>query len=269
DSIMAPVQPAVEAAIPTLLETLQTTFADLDLHFLVTNGNYDVWGITGCFEQCDLNDDQGCAPLGPPDYPCDAYTPGVLELCDKEFGAGVTFPAGFGAANQRCLLAGDRRYLKSGDLNFEEAYACVTDLGIIAHSGARPASAMQHAVTLELNNDCNAGFLRDDAMLFVVMIEGGGSNVNTDGPEVWTDALLAAKHGNPDAFVVLAVTTDVAEKVSVCNPDGGSGTPTPIIAFVEGLEHGLWGSVCEDDYTPFITAAADLVVEVCDSFIPM
>ena len=260
-------QPQLTSAIPAFLETIQSELAGFDLHVMVVSDD-DTWGIPDCKLQCAENDDQGCEPIGPQDYPCDAYAPGVLEPCDAKRGAGQTFPAGLNAANERCFTH-DRRFLKGDDDDFAGAFTCVADLGYTDGGASRAMTSMTRAVSPALADTCNAGFLRDDAMLLVTTIDDEGSNSWDDGADVWAAALLEAKHGDADALVYLAVTTDGWEKVSICNPNGGWGGKVPVIELAEGLEHGLWGSVCADDYAPFFADAAALVLEVCESFEPM
>ena len=59
-----------------------------------------------------------------------------------------------------------------------------------------------------------------------------------------------------------------------CPPDsvpgstGGEYSPRQI-AFVESFgARGLWGSVCEPDYSPFFSEAVQVIAETCEDFVP-
>jgi hypothetical protein len=125
----------------------------------------------------------GCGDFGGPlDYPCD-YVP---SACDITEGAGVVVTGNFDASNQPCELFG----------------------------GNPPVAAWMMMAALEpdmLDGGCNDGFLRDDALLAVIELTGTGDDLSPGTPQSWYDALVAAKHGNEEAVVILAFSHDLDE----------------------------------------------------------
>ena len=62
---------------------------------------------------------------------------------------------------------------------------------------------------------CDAGFLRDDAILVVtfisddILMPGVDDDASTVGsPQQWYDAVVAAKNGRPDDVVMLGIVYD-------------------------------------------------------------
>jgi hypothetical protein len=91
------------------------------------------------------------------------------------------------------------------------------------------------------------------------------------GPADWVASLIAAKHGNSDAVVVLGVFGDSDRAGSTCAPGGLQGDlgadPGPRLrAFVESFKYGVAGSVCAPDYAPFFESAVRVIDTACDAF---
>jgi hypothetical protein len=125
---------------------------------------------------------------------------------------------------------------------------------------------MYRAISPELTGPggCNEGFLRDDALLVVTLISS--IDYYSDGYiYTWTNKLLEAKRGDPDAFLVLVISDDSDL------PDGGcNGYPVKnyLRIFADYVPNGMFGSMCADSYVPFFTDAVASVKELCDGFIP-
>ncbi|MCA9687828.1 MAG: hypothetical protein KC457_37060, partial [Myxococcales bacterium] len=183
--------------------------------------------------------------LGPDDYPCSAYD-GQLTACDYTFAAGSTFPAAFDASNKRCELTGGHRYITADEEHLDEAFTCIANQGLRGKAHSVPASAIQMAIDPSLvgPGGCNEGFLRDDALLVATIISVNTSNLNQDGPDVWMEALYNAKHGDPDAFVVLGLIGDHFQPNALCGDAGDGSWLTPIQKFITQVPHGIWGSIC-------------------------
>ena len=81
----------------------------------------------------------------------------------------------------------------------------------------------------------------------------------------WKNKLLEAKRGDPDAFLVLVISSDADIPDGVCT---GPGAPNRLRQFADYVPHGLFGSTCAKSYVPFFTDAATSVLELCDGFIP-
>jgi hypothetical protein len=271
DASMENQQAALAVSFPKFLQTIETMFAEFDLHIMVVNA--DTWigfGIDECVELCAVNGGQGCAPEGPADYPCWAYSENALNECDDVDGAGVTFPAGFGAANKRCELSGGNRYILDNEPNFPSAFMCLTQTGVTNKNQAAAGLALQTAFMPELlgPGGCNEGFVRDDALLVITLITDNFASGIPGTPEEWAAPLIAAKGGDKNAIVMLGLSPDQAfaeEPLCGTKEDGWVPPTDELLGLFPNL---VRGSVCEPDFSPFFDEAAALVLEVCESFLP-
>ena len=252
-------QKQLALSFPGFLASIQQHFDEFDIHILSANPN-GYWDMDSCAycadQECDPNASPPACGVG-------------LDSCDKMIGAGVAFPAGTGSANRRCDFFGGQRYIVGDDPKFEESFACMSQAGMNG-AGAASAESMVEAISPEMNGlgDCNEGFLRNDALLVVTILDDG-YDVDSQGTvESWIDALRAAKHGDEDAFAVLVLTTDIDLGYwQLCHPDMYDMDKNRLRLLVEGIGHGFIGSICEETYTPFFEAAVAEVVEICDGLV--
>lgn len=252
-------QEQLALSFPGFLASIQGHFSDFDVRILSANPS-GWWDM----DDCAYCADDECDPNASP--PACGVT---LDACDKKLGAGVAFPAGTDAANRRCDLFGGHRYIVGDDPKFEESFTCVTQAGMDG-SGAHAAEAMVKAISPEFNEPggCNEGFLRDDALLVVTLLDDGYDEDSQGTVESWIEALRAAKHGDDDAFAVLVLTTDIDVGYwQLCHPDVYDMNKNRLRLLVEGIDHGFIGSICEETYTPFFDGAVAEVVALCDDLV--
>ncbi|MCY0994355.1 hypothetical protein OV203_44935, partial [Nannocystis sp. ILAH1] len=210
-------------------------------------------------------------------YACDALP---ISDCDQVYGRGNVY----NAVGQRCSLADGRRYMKADQPDLAGTFECVANIGTHGSGAEKPVLATLEAVSDPLNGPggCDEGFLRDDAILVVIIItdEEDDNAIEGEGtpglPKEWYDRLVAAKHGDTDAVVVLGLVGDGNLDGGVCPPGGGpnmDGTgaeSSPRLQdFVDRFENGVIGSVCATDYTPFFTEAVGVIDFACDVFEPV
>jgi hypothetical protein len=210
-------------------------------------------------------------------FPCDDLPIGP---CDFEWGSGKKFDAD----GNFCDLEEDRRWFTHTQPDLENIFSCVAHVGTYGSGAERPMQAMMGAVSADMNTagGCNEGFLRNDAILVVVIAtdeeddaeidENGGSPGN---PPDWAQALVDAKNGDPSAVVVLMLVGDSDVSGGVCPPgaDPGNGTPgaeaSPRLReFAEIFEYGMWGSICEPSYGDFFNDAISVIDVSCEEFTP-
>ncbi|MBK8266543.1 MAG: hypothetical protein IPK80_35110 [Nannocystis sp.] len=197
DASMKSSQEKLLAAFPGFIATIQAKFADFDYHIMVVDGDTE-WGLITCDLACAMEGFCG----GVPDYPCDLLH--LVTDCDRTIGAGNVFAAGGNASNKPCQIAGGRRYLTNEQPNLAETFACVARLGVSGRD--LMGQALSAAMKPEMNapGGCNAGFLRDDALLMVTFL--GGYDYDSKGnPDLWADRVLSAKGGDPGAVVMLSI----------------------------------------------------------------
>jgi hypothetical protein len=262
---VTPFLDALDAAYPDFAASMSAAFAEHDLHVMVIDGN-GVWGddVRCPKSQCPPNG--GCPDPSygdPNDFPCWAlHEEGALTKCDNTLGAGVIFPAGRDASNKPCGVPEGRRFLSGDDLGFAELFACV------ARVGATPGDHMVgwaagEALSVNLQEGCNEGFLRDDALLVVVLIDG--IEESPYNPYAWAQRVLEAKGGEQDKVVALAISSDAtAVEDPVCEKGDDAFPPHPAYLWQQHFDHGLFGSICAPDLAPFFEEAASLAAELCE-----
>jgi hypothetical protein len=170
-----------------------------------------------------------------------------------------------------CGLQGGLPFMTSSQPDLEATFSCVARVGTDGSAIEEPMDAVLAATSEKLNDPgrCNAGFLRDDAVLVVTFITDEEDRRSQGEPEEWRSILLNIKHDNPDALVVLGLVGDN-------NVDGGLlGGPCSLLdadgaprlqSFVESLS-GVLGSVCAPDYAPFFATAVSTIDSACDEFV--
>ena len=243
-------------AFPAFMAAIEEQLPDFDVHILVADPD-GFWAIPDCSVCTTSCDPEGAPPL------CGA----TIDVCDERLGAGVTFPSGTGSTNRRCEMASGRRFITREEPDLAAAFACVAQVGL--WGGDLTTEAMVHALSPELNGPggCNEGFLREDALLVVTIINDGYDEDSAGTVSSWIEALRAAKHGDDDAFAVLVLTTDIDLGYwQLCHPDQ-AGPPNPLRQLALGVEHGFVGSICEKDYAPFFAQTVGEIVSLCDGFV--
>ncbi|MDC0718311.1 hypothetical protein [Nannocystis bainbridge] len=284
---MADEQANLIASFPGFIATITQTIAAQDYHIMAVPT--DDGQAAGLSTKCN---DDGCACMPAPiccqktcelfgkdcnGFACDALPIGA---CDQVYGRGNIY----GATGNRCPIADERRYMKADQPDLAGTFECVANIGTHGSGAEKPVLATLEAVSAALNGPggCDEGFLRDDAILVVIIItdeedDNAIAGEGTPGlPKEWHEQLIAAKHGDTDAVVVLGLVGDGNLSGSVCPPGGGpnmDGTgaePCPRLQeFVDRFDNGVIGSVCATDYTPFFSEAVGVIDFACDVFVPV
>jgi hypothetical protein len=249
------------ASLPGFMDAIQAQLPDFDYHILSANTDKS-WAIEDC-SVCT----EGCDPGGAPPY-CSA----AVTACDKKIGAGVVFPTGLHASNRLCDIDSGLRYITTGQQNLDKVFACTAQVGI--YGSAISGEAMVAALHPEINDPkkdyaCNSGFLREDALLVVTIIQDTYDEDSLGTVEEWIEALRAAKNDDDDAFAVLVLTTDVdVDYQQLCHPNDFVPIKNRLRLLVEGVDHGFIGSICLPEYTSFFAEHVGALVDLCDDFVP-
>lgn len=209
----------------------------------------------GC--NCECNSEP-CAPFSP--IPCDA-----------ELGAGRVRDA----AGTDCGL-GAQRWFTPQTADPVGTFDCLGRVGIEGVPQERPIMALHRAITdLAGPGACNEGFLRNDALLVVTIISDEDDTLASVGdPPQWHDDIIAAKGGNENSVVVLALLGDPDLPGGLCpafDPTDNSGAQpsTRLRAFTESFPFGFWSSVCQPDYSTFFSEVLTTIDEACEVFVPV
>jgi hypothetical protein len=199
-----------------------------------------------------------------------------------------TTNAGPDSSNAICGPYSDGHNYMTEEDDLEASFNCAARVGTQGNGFERPMDAVVGVVGKDIGEygidddpgNCNEGFLRDDALLVIVVITdeydgmgdpegqfGGGEPASSSGtPETWYDAVVAAKNGIPQNAVALAITNYAN---GPCIPTDVSFDGVNIVAWTQLFEdNGFVGGICEQDYTPFFTAAIDVIQNACENFVP-
>jgi len=199
----------------------------------------------------------------------------------------VTRTGGEDSSNMVCEpYASGLRFMTEAD-DLETKFACAAQVGTGGDGNERPMGALSAALSPSLNDPgaCNEGFLRDDALLVVVIItdeeddhEGTAEACDMlpqqgspGEPPGWFAAVTAAKGGDEDSIVVLALVgpqDDPCPTLDKCNGGiAGAEVATRILEFTNMFTYGFVGSICEP-YGPFFVDAISVIKSACDDFQP-
>jgi hypothetical protein len=166
-----------------------------------------------------------------------------------------------------CGIAGSP-WLVAPSLDFAEQFACVAS----TRADSTQESPVLNAV-LALENPKNAGFVRDDSLLVVVLLTDEDTQ-DTAVPMVELhDRMLASVGGDTSRLVMLAIAGDpgVFEMPkTTCFGLYGSATPgRRIHSILAGLgDHGVLQDICAGDLaTTFADVLGD-VVDTCADYHP-
>lgn len=238
-----------------------TKVAEFDVHAMVVKSAPQWQGTTDCLSDCELYDT--CFDV--PAFPC-WVTDNDLQDCDGTLGAGVVFPVGDGATNDRCSLVDGRRYVSEDELDFAGAFECVARVGNSGKANElRPAQAMIAALgpTLNAPDGCNDGFLRDDALLVVVLFHVLDDLYSLGTAEGWAASVIASKKGQKDAVVMVGIIGDQHHQDGLCLVGGGS---VALEQTVVNFPRHVLGSICAPSFVPFFAEAIETVLDACDHF---
>jgi hypothetical protein len=131
------------------------------------------------------------------------------------------------------------------------------------------AAAAAAAVTFPAESTQNTGFLRDDAVLFVVAItnEDEGGFPSGANPQMIHDALVNAKGGEVNNVVFLGVGA-----ASVCFAYGEFTVAAAQLEALAGLfeadSRGVFYDLCQENLVGAFDEAIQLVDSACDDFVP-
>ena len=189
-----------------------------------------------------------------------------IEACEEIQGAGRRRSE----AGEDCGIAGGLPFMVADQPDLEATFSCLAQVGTDGPAIERTMDAVLAATSPELNapGRCNAGFLRNDAILAVTFITDEEDRRSEGDPELWRQVLLDAKFRNDDALVLLGLVGDNnVEGGLLGGPCGGldaDGSPR-LQDFVSSLD-GVLGSVCAPDYTPFFQTAVGSIDSACSDF---
>lgn len=168
-----------------------------------------------------------------------------------------------------CGLPPGQRWLVGPSPTLAEEFACIA----ATRSGTEEMTYLN--VADALHDPANAGFLRDDSLLFIVILtdEDTYDFVYTTMVDI-RQRIVDAVGGDLDRLVVLAIAggQGVFEMPeTVCQGVYGGAAPgRRIISITRGFrERGLFQNICQGDLAATFSAVLDDVVSACAAFEPV
>jgi hypothetical protein len=204
--------------------------------------------------------------------------------CDDRVGTGNR---GNGSGLE-CLPAMGPNYL-AGDDEIDELFPCLSYVGTGGDSAEKVADAMLNSVSPGFVGDggCNAGFLREDSLLVVVVITdefagwGGAAWFNTLSSFKQEDGIILLgligdnpADGDPNDYPAMAEMTPWGT-VPLCAPWEyfswpNEASPNPgLVDLAQSFgDRGFLGSICAEDYSEFLLSAVETIALTCEEFEP-
>jgi hypothetical protein len=206
--------------------------------------------------------------------------------CPLQDGNLITQTSGVDSSNSVCgPFSSGKRYMTEAD-DLETQFACAAQIGTSGDGNERPMSALVAALSPSLTDTgaCNEGFLRDDALLVIVIITDEEDDHEVDGcmqdpqpgspgePLGWFEGVKAAKGGDESKVVVLSLvgpnTDPMCPLLDKCTGGiDGAEVAHRVIEFTEMFTYGEVESICEP-YGPAFVDAIGVIKSACDEFEP-
>lgn len=251
------------ASFPDFIATIETMFPEFDTHIMVANPE-GTWTGWACEQDCKFN---ACSSEVQ-DYVCGPTSYELVTDCDEVLGAGLLFNAGPDATNSPCSLAGGRRYIVTREEpDLLAAFQCIARVGTYGYpppTGDALIAALSPYLSV---GECNRGFLRDDALLFLTFIVDSEDEESKTYVSDWYKAIVKAKHGDPGAVVTLLVTPQYSP-VEIPGCTVAFDHENKLRDLITMFPFHLEGDTCAPSYAPYFNDAAKLVGEACASFVP-
>ncbi|MEM9194623.1 MAG: hypothetical protein AAGF12_35925 [Myxococcota bacterium] len=203
-----------------------------------------------------------------------------------------TGPAGELLMPGQCNMS--RRWLERNDPDVSGSFSCLGQVGTTGSSVEMPLHMLQLAITDRVTEGTNAGFLREDALLAVVILtdEDDCSQLN-DRLELSLDPLNPAGGADicdPNSAEIIPIAEVMSDIDRVKGDRGrwataviaGPGPGACTSAFGEAAEatrlqdfvnqvgaNGVFSSICEGDLTTALTDALNTFETACQNFTPL
>jgi hypothetical protein len=202
----------------------------------------------------------------------DAYGPNADGCTD--LGHLVTQTGGPGSSEATCApFATNERYMDGTEPDLAQKFGCVAQVGVHGSSHEAQVEAAYRATAPENNVEgaCNASFIREDALLVVVIVTDEDDTMATEecpwcGSEGtvadWFETLVAHKQGIEENIVVLSIVGHQWQA------DCPAAKAENIIEMTEMFTYGSLGDVCAPDYADFFSDALSVIDTACDGFTP-
>ena len=186
----------------------------------------------------------------------------------------VVQTSGSASSNAVCgPYATGTNYMTQAD-NLAGAFGCAAQVGVSGSGIERPMNAMEAAVRGDHAGagQCNEGFLREDALLVIVLITDewdGPGDPEGDGSSgsalTWYDTVVAAKGNIAENIVVVTLSYVNA---GTCPPTDVFFNPADIQTFTEMFGENGFQACINGDFGETFMDATGVIEEACNNFVP-
>ena len=213
------------------------------------------------------------------DYRVGITTTGRTYTYTDFLGLPTTQNGDDGELLQRCDMT--NRWVSPTDPTPAQTFACAAEVGTSGPADEMPLAVTKAAFTEQVTNGTNAGFLRDDALLAIVILTDENdcsyeqsvslgffeflceSNMEPVQTYVNTLDMVKGERGRW-ATAVIAGPTDCSSEF------GDAARATRLQEFVTLTgDNAVFSSICEGDLTVGLEAALDTFEQACNAFPPI
>ncbi len=134
----------------------------------------------------------------------------------------------------------------------------------------RPMDMLLEGLTGDTADGFNADFVEEDALLVVVLVSDEEDDIEkttswgSDGePDAWVDQLATLKDGIRKDIAVFSIVPDMSAEGCADDTDA-----TRLKAFTSAFPTSASHDVCQMDYSAFLLAQVQPVVDACNNFSP-
>lgn len=202
---------------------------------------------------------------------------------------GITLPfderGDNGAFRQDCGMT--RRWLERGDNNVASTFACAAEVGTGGPSLEMPLEVIDMALSDRMADGTNQGFLRDDALLAIVVLTDEDDCSRTDNNfTIQTDACNASQQSNlvdlSTYLGFLDTTTGNRGRWAMAVLAGAPPSGCTDTAFGDAIgaerlnnfvtmagQNAVFSSICSGDLSTPLAQALDTFDAACQNFPPI
>jgi len=185
----------------------------------------------------------------------------------------------FGNGEKGALLESDamkRPWLERTDKNVQETFARLATVGVEGSPREQQLNAAKAAVTERVADGSNKGFMRDDALLAIVILTDGDDDSLAEdmsgdfsGGEAKVSDFIASFDEVKGSRSRWATAVIAGDRAPLCTSQFGDATyATRLIEFVEDTgSNGVFSSICDGDLSKSLKDALETFMVACDNFI--
>ncbi len=191
-----------------------------------------------------------------------------------------------GAFLQKSSCNMTRRWLEKGDANVAQSFACIAKVGTNGPSFEMPLEATKRSLNDRVTDGTNAGFLRQDALLAVILLtdeedcsvplatftaEGDNCAPPPAGAPPISDyvAMLDTVKGGGAAGRSRWASAVIAGETDCDSTFGSAEKATRLLDFVrQAGSNSVFSSICSGDLSGALTNALNTFQTACNNFQP-